>query len=177
MSLSGNELFSRIWNLKTWKDQGRSDGVSRVSNAYGPTAKGGPPKRKFTLDIFEKNFPKAEKSQIFDVLLAGPWDPRYGSGKDWFSCDWLSRKLLRIGRVWSAGLASDERMKNEGWLSSAYVGCPIVLEGLEVCTEFSIILALEKVFFLIKLDEEGFSELVPNKWNHEKVAAPKFIRI
>ncbi len=37
-------------NILIW-EQGRSDGVSRVSNAYGPTSKGGPPKRKFTLDI------------------------------------------------------------------------------------------------------------------------------
>jgi hypothetical protein len=37
-----------------WWAQGRSDGVSRVSNAYGPTAEGGPPWRKFILDILKK---------------------------------------------------------------------------------------------------------------------------
>jgi hypothetical protein len=33
-------------------DQGRSDGVSRVSNAYGPTAEGGPPKEKIYTRCF-----------------------------------------------------------------------------------------------------------------------------
>jgi hypothetical protein len=34
--------------------QGRSDGVSRVSNAYGPTAEGAHRRTKFTLDSLEK---------------------------------------------------------------------------------------------------------------------------
>ncbi len=33
--------------------QGRSDGVSRVSNAYGPTAEGGPPRMKIHTRFFQ----------------------------------------------------------------------------------------------------------------------------
>jgi hypothetical protein len=45
----------------------------------GPQPKEAHQRRKFTLDILKK-LPKPEKSQIFDVLLTGPRDPRYGSG-------------------------------------------------------------------------------------------------
>ncbi len=34
------------------RNQGRSDGVSRVSNAYGPIAKGGPQKEKIYTRYF-----------------------------------------------------------------------------------------------------------------------------
>jgi hypothetical protein len=44
--------------------QGRSDGVSRVSNAYGPTVERGPPKIKITLDIFKK-FARSRKITNF----------------------------------------------------------------------------------------------------------------
>jgi hypothetical protein len=56
-----------------------SNGVSRVSNAYGPTAEGGPPKKKIYTRCFFKELPKTGKSQILDLLLTGPRDPRYGS--------------------------------------------------------------------------------------------------
>jgi hypothetical protein len=62
--------------------QGRSDDVSRVSNAYGPTAKRGPTKEKIYTKYFFKKLSKAEKSQILDVLLTGPRDPRYDSEVD-----------------------------------------------------------------------------------------------
>ncbi len=57
--------------------QGRSDGVSRVSNAYGPTAEGGPPKAKF-YTRYSKKIAKIRKIKILDVLLMGPRKPRYG---------------------------------------------------------------------------------------------------
>ncbi len=61
----GQEKF-----LVSWL-QGRSDGVSRVSNAYGPTAEGGPPRGKFTLDIFEKLL-KSKKITNFGRFAYGP---------------------------------------------------------------------------------------------------------
>jgi hypothetical protein len=40
------------------KIQGRSDGVSRVSNAYGPIFIGGPPEEKKYIKYFRKNYQK-----------------------------------------------------------------------------------------------------------------------
>ncbi len=51
--------------------QGRNDGVSRVSNAYGPTTN---QRRKFTLDIFEK-FTKSRKIKNFGRFAYGPTRP------------------------------------------------------------------------------------------------------
>ncbi len=65
---------------KVGQFQGRSDGVSRVSNAYGATAEGGPPEEKVYTKYFKK-LPKEGKLLILDVLLTGPRDTRYGSGQ------------------------------------------------------------------------------------------------
>jgi hypothetical protein len=42
----------RFQNRDLSLSQGRGDGVSRVSNAYGPTAEGGPPKDKIHTRYF-----------------------------------------------------------------------------------------------------------------------------
>jgi hypothetical protein len=58
-------------------EQSRSDGVSRVSNAFRPTAERGPPKEKiYTFFDILYNLPKAGKSKFFDALLTGPREPR-----------------------------------------------------------------------------------------------------
>ncbi len=54
--------------------QGRSDGVSRVSNAYGPTAKRGPPKDKIHTRYFW-NLPKTGKITNFGRFAYGPTRP------------------------------------------------------------------------------------------------------
>ncbi len=36
--------------------------------------------------------------------------------KNWLACDRLIENWWKLGRVWSAGLTSDERMKNGSWL-------------------------------------------------------------
>jgi hypothetical protein len=66
-------LYTKYYYLLRF-EQGRSDGVSRVSNAYGPTAKGGPPKIKFTLDIFN-NLAKSRKITNFGRFAYGPTRP------------------------------------------------------------------------------------------------------
>jgi hypothetical protein len=67
-------LATQISMLKVSNIQGRSEGIRRVSNSFGPTVKEGPPKTKFThFRYFCENLPKAEKLQIFQR------DPRYGS--------------------------------------------------------------------------------------------------
>jgi hypothetical protein len=51
-------LFLFLVEQRKYFFQGRSDGVSRVSNAYGPTAQGGPPKEKIYTRYFLKNCQK-----------------------------------------------------------------------------------------------------------------------
>jgi hypothetical protein len=50
--------------------QGRSDGVSRISNAYGTTAQGAHQRKKVTLDISE-NFVKSRKITNFGRFAYG----------------------------------------------------------------------------------------------------------
>ncbi len=40
---------------------------------------------------------------------------KHNKEKDWFFCNWLYWNLWESGRVWSAGLARDQRMKNGSW--------------------------------------------------------------
>ncbi len=59
--------FISLENLS--RHQGRSDGVSRVSNAYVPTAERGPPKAKNYTRYFKKNCQKWEKYKFWTFCL------------------------------------------------------------------------------------------------------------
>jgi hypothetical protein len=61
--IKNDKIEAKLHKICTMR-QGRSDGVSRVSNAYGPIAERGPPKIKFTLDIFKK-FARSRKITNF----------------------------------------------------------------------------------------------------------------
>jgi hypothetical protein len=74
-------IIKKCENIRKTKKNlatGRSDDVSRVSNACGPTAEWGPTKGENLHFIFFKNSPRPGKSQILDVLLTGLREPRYG---------------------------------------------------------------------------------------------------
>jgi hypothetical protein len=65
--------------------QGRSDGESRVRNAYGPMAQGGPPQKKIYTRFFKK-MPKVEKIANFGCFAYGPTRPSLRLRKWKLSC-------------------------------------------------------------------------------------------
>ncbi len=72
---NGKNLFDAYTAFdQNWPQQGRSDGVSRVSNAYGPTAERGPPKAK-NYTRYLKKIAKSGKITNFGRFAYGPTRP------------------------------------------------------------------------------------------------------
>jgi hypothetical protein len=66
--------FGQNINYKIYQNQGRSDGVSRVRNAYGPTAEGGPSEEKIYTRYLKK-MAKIRNITNFGRFAYGPTRP------------------------------------------------------------------------------------------------------
>jgi hypothetical protein len=86
--------------------KGRSDGVSRVSNAYGPMAQGGPPKEKIHTRYY-KIIAKSRKNANFGSFAYGPTRPSLRLCK-------LHKSSIGLG-VKNSKRGNSSRFLKQGW--------------------------------------------------------------